>query len=56
VQVPGLSGVTALAAGAYHTLALKQDGTGWAWGRNDLGQLGDGTTTHRLSPVQVPAF
>ncbi|WP_158623492.1 MopE-related protein [Corallococcus sp. CA053C] len=56
VQVPGVTGVTGVAAffaGGYHTLALKQDGTVWAWGRNSEGQLGDGTTTNRSTPVQV---
>ena len=42
-----------IAAGLYHSLALKQDGTVWAWGDNDYGQLGDGTDTDRLTPVQV---
>jgi alpha-tubulin suppressor-like RCC1 family protein len=53
VQVQGLSGVTALAAGDRHTVALRQDGTVWAWGDNSLGQLGDGTNTPPTSPVQV---
>ena len=42
-----------IAAGLYHSLALKQDGTVWAWGDNDYGQLGDGTTEDRSTPVQV---
>ena len=50
VQV--LSGVKAVAA-HFHTLALKQDGTVWAWGRNGSGQLGDGTTIERQVPKQV---
>ena len=33
--------------------ALKNDGTIWAWGWNMYGQLGDGTTTDRLTPVKV---
>lgn len=41
------------AAGFFHTVALKNDGTVWAWGDNTFGQLGDGTTTYRSSPVQV---
>ena len=43
----------AVAAGAGHTLALKDDGTVWAWGQNSHGQLGDGSTANRSSPVQV---
>src|ERR1035441_1849035 len=42
-----------VAAGANHSLFLKSDGTMWAWGSNQYGQLGDGTTTNRSSPVQV---
>ena len=42
-----------LAAG-HHTLAVKQDGTVWAWGYNGYGQLGDGTATHQVTPVRVP--
>ncbi|MBI5238810.1 MAG: hypothetical protein HY887_10405, partial [Deltaproteobacteria bacterium] len=44
---------TAIAGGWYHTIALKNDGTVWTWGWNYYGQLGDGTTTDRLTPVQV---
>ena len=36
-----------------HTLILKRDGTVWAWGHNAQGQLGDGTTTSRLTPAQI---
>jgi alpha-tubulin suppressor-like RCC1 family protein len=53
VQVPGLTGVTALAVGSSYSLARRSDGTVWAWGDNQYGQLGDGTTTQRLAPVQV---
>ncbi len=45
--------MTAVAAGQYHSLALKSDGTVWAWGRGVDGQLGDGATVQRNSPVQV---
>jgi hypothetical protein len=36
--------------------ALLADGTVWAWGDNSKGQLGDGTTTPRYPPVQVPGL
>jgi YD repeat-containing protein len=45
--------VMQVAAGAYHTLILKENGTVWAWGNNEDGRLGDGTTTSRSAPVQV---
>lgn len=35
------------------SLVLLEDGSVWAWGRNTFGQLGDGSTTERYSPVQV---
>jgi alpha-tubulin suppressor-like RCC1 family protein len=58
VQVTGLSGVKAIAGGiggvdGGHTLALKSDGTVWAWGLNDAGQLGNGTSSISSVPVQV---
>ena len=36
-----------------HTLAVKTDGTLWAWGSNNRGQLGDGTTISKNYPVQI---
>ena len=53
VQVSSLTGVTAIAAGGHHNLALLSGGTIWSWGENDFGQLGDGTATERDTPVQV---
>ena len=46
----------AIAAGDYHTVVLKADGTVWAWGHNDYGQVGDGTITDRAAPVQVTSL
>jgi alpha-tubulin suppressor-like RCC1 family protein len=40
LQVLGLTGVIAIAAGDQHALALKSDGTIWSWGLNVYGQLG----------------
>jgi len=54
--VNGLSDVVQTAAGAFHTLALRTDGTVWAWGWNGVGQLGDGTTVDRHSPVRIPGL
>lgn len=42
-----------IAAGQYHTLAIKSDGTLWAWGNNDNGQLGDGTAVNKSIPTQI---
>lgn len=42
-----------IAAGSYHNLGIKSNGTLWSWGLNADGELGDGTTTDKSSPVQV---
>lgn len=42
-----------LSAGTDFTLALRTDGTLWAWGLNTSGQLGDNSTTLRSAPVQI---
>jgi len=52
-QVTALSDVIAIAGGRTHSLALKSNGTVWAWGDNLIGQLGDGTTIDRCTAVQV---
>jgi len=49
----GFNSVTAISSGNGHSLALKSDGTVWAWGTNSFGVLGDGTTTERHNPVKV---
>jgi alpha-tubulin suppressor-like RCC1 family protein len=47
------SPVVSVSAGAHHTCALRANGTARCWGRNDLGQLGDGTTNNQSSAVIV---
>ena len=55
--VPGQVGTdthwSTVAAGGDFTVAVRTDGTLWAWGRNDVGQVGDGTTAARSAPVRV---
>ena len=53
LQVSGLASVAAIGAGIGHSLAIKSDGTVWAWGLNNSGQLGDGTSVSKSTPVQV---
>jgi alpha-tubulin suppressor-like RCC1 family protein len=53
MQVPGLTNVVAIGTGWGHSLALKQDGTVWAWGNNDYGQLGSGAPGTSFVPLQV---
>ncbi|MEK7954162.1 RCC1 domain-containing protein [Luteolibacter soli] len=45
--------VAKVSAGVLTSMALTSDGKVYAWGRNDHGQLGDGTTTDRYEPVAV---
>jgi hypothetical protein len=54
------SGMSAVAVGdsfgGFHACAIKLDGTLWCWGANAAGQLGDGSTTDAIRPVQVTAL
>ncbi len=53
-QVPGITDAIAVAAGWYHTLVLRSNGTVMAFGYNQYGQLGDGTTGNsRTTPMPV---
>ncbi len=53
--VPGLSNIVSIAGGSSHVIALKSDGTVWAWGDNTFGDLGDGSGTQRdVLPLRSP--
>jgi alpha-tubulin suppressor-like RCC1 family protein len=45
--------IVAVSAAIQHNLAIDSDGNVWAWGTNHQGQVGDGTTRTRRTPVQV---
>ena len=51
--VGGFTDWVQIAAGREHTAAVRANGQAWAWGYNNQGRLGDGTTTARSSPVSV---
>jgi alpha-tubulin suppressor-like RCC1 family protein len=51
--VAGLTNVIAIAPGMNHSCAQKADNTVWCWGKNNRGQLGDGTGVDSASPVKV---
>lgn len=53
VRVQGLERVRLIAVGAFHNLALLEDGILWAWGNNEYGQLGTGDTQPRSQPIAV---
>ena len=53
VTAPAGGSVTTVSAGPRSSCALNVSGQVYCWGGNDVGQLGDGTTTDRLAPTQV---
>lgn len=58
-QVPGVSNIVAIAAGAYHALALRADGLVYSWGQNPYGQLGNGSSDASqtdYAPAQVTSL
>jgi alpha-tubulin suppressor-like RCC1 family protein len=53
VQIGTLSNWKSFSAGGSHTIAISQSGSLWAFGLNNVGQLGDGTVVDKNSPVQI---
>lgn len=53
IQIGADNSWVAVAAGSFHSVGLKGDGTLWAWGANVDGQLGDHTLAQRILPVQI---
>ncbi|MEO5740493.1 MAG: hypothetical protein ABIS29_07865, partial [Vicinamibacterales bacterium] len=61
VPVTGLNGIIQIAAGWKHAVALRKDGTVWAWGRRDNGEIGDGAPVglrplRAIGPTRVPGL
>src|SRR3989344_1524646 len=55
VQIGALTSWHSVSSGAYHTAAIKTNGTLWAWGGNGYGQLGQNDRISRSSPSAVGA-
>jgi alpha-tubulin suppressor-like RCC1 family protein len=58
-QVGSLTTWLSIAGGNYHAVATKTDGTLWTWGKNNKGQIGDGTSSPTVtisSPIQIGAL
>ena len=53
MSVAGGLGFAAVSVGGTHTCGVTTGGAAYCWGDNGYGQLGDGTTTQRPSPVRV---
>jgi alpha-tubulin suppressor-like RCC1 family protein len=54
VQVPGITNAIDISTGSYYTAcAVVTGGKAYCWGINSSGELGDGTTTQRTTPVEV---
>ena len=47
------AGVVKVSAGLYHSIALRADGSMWAWGVNECGELGDGGTQNSNAPIRI---
>jgi len=51
--VGGFTDWVQIVGGGNHTAASRANGTAWAWGSNSFGQLGDNSTSGRISPVSI---
>lgn len=55
-RITSLVSVEHISTANWHNVAVKDDGTVWAWGNNEKGQLCLGDTSNRTAPVQVPGL
>lgn len=55
-KIEAFDSVIAISAGSTHALALKSDGTVWAWGSNFNGELGNGTTNNLYVPTKISSL
>ena len=53
LQIGTSTNWVSITCGYMHTLGIKSNGTLWAWGYNNYGQLGDGTSIDKSSPLQI---
>lgn len=53
VRIGTATNWASVATGISHTVAIKTDGTLWAWGKNDYSQLGDGSYLNQNAPIQI---
>ena len=53
VSMPGGVTATVIAGGGMHSLAIGSNGLLYTWGYNSYGQVGNGTTTDQMSPLQI---
>ncbi|MBF0196347.1 MAG: hypothetical protein HQL32_01485 [Planctomycetes bacterium] len=53
ILIPSLDNISKICAGAYHSLAIKEDGSAISWGRNHAGQLGINTSVDSSLPQEV---
>lgn len=51
-----LTGIMRIASGEHHTVAIKEDGTGYIWGYNNYGQQGNNSTTNNTAPINLPGL
>lgn len=55
-KIESVTGIVGISAGNYHSLAVKNDGTVWAWGYNNHGQLGLGNLSNYYSPQKIDSM
>ncbi len=52
-EIPSTSTLSSVSAGTIHTIAIKTEGSLYAWGGNNLYQLGDGTNDEKKVPTRI---